>query len=75
MITPALLDEINAELQKRNRKLRFTLSPKTAAIHKGAILDFGDFEMNYAVEKVLATVWGEIKGEASQRLFETEGLR
>jgi V/A-type H+-transporting ATPase subunit E len=73
LITRAVIDEINAELSKRKRKLQFTLSSKTAEIHRCVILDFGDFEMNYAVEKVLSSLWTEIKGEVSKRLFESEG--
>jgi V/A-type H+-transporting ATPase subunit E len=70
IITQDVIDDINAELKTRDRKLQFTLARKTADIEKGFIVDFKDFEMNYSVEKILSGLWEEIKGEVSKRLFE-----
>ena len=70
VITQDFIDNVNAELKNRDRKLQFTLARKTANIEKGFIVDFKDFEMNYAVEKILSGLWEDIKGEVSKRLFE-----
>jgi V/A-type H+-transporting ATPase subunit E len=70
VITQEFIDDINAALKNQNRKLQFTLTQKTADIEKGFILDFKDFEMNYAIEKILSGLWEDIKGEVSKRLFE-----
>ena len=70
VITQEFIDDINAALKNHNRKLQFTLTQKTADIEKGFIVDFKDFEMNYAVEKILSGLWEDIKGEVSKRLFE-----
>lgn len=68
----AFLQEINDELARQNRALRFTLSEQTANIDQGCIIDFDDFEVNYAVEKMLSGVWENIKSDVSQRLFGIE---
>ena len=70
VITQDFIDDVNTELKNRDRKLQFTLARKTADIEKGFIVDFKDFEMNYAVEKILSGLWEDIKGEVSKRLFE-----
>jgi vacuolar-type H+-ATPase subunit E/Vma4 len=63
------VDDINAELAKRKRKLHFQLAEKRAAIKKGCIVDFGEFEMNFSFETLLTGMWERVKSEVSQQLF------
>ncbi len=65
----AFIDDINAELARQNRTLQFTLSTKTADIERGFLVDFEDFDVNYSVERMFASVWDEVKREVSARLF------
>ena len=69
VVTQEFIEEINAELEKQNRKLRFGLSSKTAPIEQGFLIDFKDFDINYSVEMLLSMLWDEIKSEVSTRLF------
>ena len=69
LVTLEFIADINAALAAQGRKLQFTISPQTVAIENGFILDFIDFEMNYSIEKVLAGLWEEIRGDVSRRLF------
>ncbi len=63
------IEAINVELAARHRKLHFTASTDTANIERGVIVDFKDFEINYSVENILASVWEKMKGEVSTQLF------
>ncbi len=72
LVNRKFVEEINAELEKRERELRFTLSDKTAPIDQGFLVDFKDFDMNYSVEMLLSILWDEMKGEVSTRLFGAE---
>ena len=72
LVNRKFIEEINTELEKQERKLHFSLSTRTADIERGFIVDFKDFDMNYSVEKVLSSLWEEMKGEVSKRLFEGE---
>lgn len=71
LIDRKFIDDINAELNQQGRKLKFTLSNKTADIGRGFIVDFKDFEINYSFEKVLSGLWTEIESEVAKRLFES----
>ena len=70
LVNQQFIEEINAELAAQKRKLHFTLSSNIADIDRGFIVDFKDFEMNYSVEKVLSSLWEEMKGDVSKQLFE-----
>lgn len=70
LFTQEFVKEINAELAKQNRALRFQISSKTAEIKRGCILDFQDFEINYSLEKILSGLWDTIKSDVITRLFE-----
>ena len=69
LVNKEFIEAINTELAAQHRKLHFTLSAKTAAIDRGFIVDFKDFEITYSIEKILESVWEERKGEVSTQLF------
>ena len=70
VVNRVFIDEVNAELEKQGRQLRFGLSTKTAPVEQGFLIDFKDFDINYSVEMLLSSLWEEMKGEVSTRLFE-----
>ena len=72
VISRAFVDEINAELEKQKRKLRFGLSTKTAPVEQGVLIDFKDFDINYSGEMLLSMLWDEMKSDVSACLFGAE---
>jgi vacuolar-type H+-ATPase subunit E/Vma4 len=70
LFSKAFLEEINAELKKQKRRLRFNASSKTVDIPRGCVVDFQDFEINYSLEYILADLWEQIKHEVSAQLFD-----
>jgi vacuolar-type H+-ATPase subunit E/Vma4 len=69
LFSKEFLEEINAELKKKKRKLQFNVSSQTSTIPRGCVIDFQDFEMNYSLENILANLWEQIKHEVSAQLF------
>jgi V/A-type H+/Na+-transporting ATPase subunit E len=69
IITKKFLDDVNTDLAKQKRALRFQLAPEAAVIGKGCIVDFGDFEMNFSFETLLTDLWENLKSEVSAQLF------
>lgn len=69
IITPQFIDAVNHDLTQQQRALRFQLASATATIPKGCIVDFGDFEMNFSFEILLADLWEGLKHEVSAQLF------
>lgn len=69
LFSKEFIEEINAELKKKKRKLQFNVSSQTSAIPRGCVIDFQDFEMNYSLENILASLWEQMKHEVSAQLF------
>lgn len=69
VITREFVNDVNAALEAQGRKLQFKLPKKTAAIERGLVIDFRDFEVNYSIEHVLRNLWEDLKRDVSARLF------
>ena len=69
LFSEKFLTDLNAALTKQKRILRYTLSGQTAAIPRGCIIDFQEFEMNYSLENIFAGLWEPMKHEVSAQLF------
>jgi V/A-type H+/Na+-transporting ATPase subunit E len=69
VITKKFIDEVNVELSRQKRALHFQLATQPVDIRKGCIVDFDEFEMNFAFETLLAGIWTSLKAEASRQLF------
>jgi V/A-type H+/Na+-transporting ATPase subunit E len=70
LLSDEFLADLKAALKKQNRKLRYTRSARTAAIPRGVIIDFHDFELDFALENILAGVWAQIKPDVAAQLFD-----
>lgn len=69
LLSKKFMDEVNAELAKQKRNLRVQLAKETVDIGRGCLLDFGEFEINFAFETLLTGLWSTLKGEVSRQLF------